>query len=51
MSPVRDRPEPVVVAAMVCAGAITAQFIAGKAARDAFYLAHFDVSSLPIMIM
>ena len=36
---------------MACSGAITAQFIAGKAARDAFYLAQFDVTSLPMMVM
>ena len=51
MSAVREQPGSAVLAAMACSGAITAQFIAGKAARDAFYLAQFDVTSLPIMVM
>ena len=33
MSPAREQPGPAVLAAMACSGAITAQFIAGKAAR------------------
>ena len=36
---------------MLCAAAVTAQFIAGKATRDALYLASLDVTSLPAMIM
>ena len=51
MSPAREQPGPAVLAAMACSAAITAQFIAGKAARDAFYLAQFDVTSLPMMVM
>src|ERR671918_897803 len=37
--------------AMLCAAAVTAQFIAGKATRDALYLANLDVTSLPAMVM
>jgi hypothetical protein len=36
---------------MLGAGVVTAQFIAGKAARDALYLAHLDVTSLPSMVV
>jgi len=36
---------------MWCAGALGAQFIAGKAARDAIYLASLDVTTLPVMVM
>ena len=37
--------------AMVCAGIVTAQFIGGKAARDAMFLAQIDVTSLPTMVI
>ena len=37
--------------AMVCAGMVTAQFIAGKAARDALYLANMEVTSLPWVVI
>ena len=40
-----------VTTAMLCAAAVTAQFIAGKAVRDALYLASLDVTSLPAMVM
>src|ERR671919_2725700 len=40
-----------VTTAMLCAAAVTAQFIAGKATRDALYLASLDVTSLPAMVM
>ena len=40
-----------VMTAMLCAAAVTAQFIAGKATRDALYLANLDITSLPAMIM
>jgi hypothetical protein len=36
---------------MVCSGVVTAQFIAGKATRDALYLANHDVTSLPAMVI
>ena len=40
-----------VVTAMLCAGTVTAQFIAGKATRDALYLVNLDVTSLPAMVV
>jgi AAA family ATP:ADP antiporter len=40
-----------VVTAMVCAGAVSAQFIAGKATRDALFLANLNVTSLPAMVI
>ena len=36
---------------MMGAAVVSAQFIAGKAARDALYLAHLDVTSLPTIIV
>ena len=36
---------------MICAGAVSAQFIAGKATRDALFLVNFDVTALPAMVM
>lgn len=36
---------------MVCSGTVGAQFIGGKATRDALFLAHLDVSSLPAMVI
>jgi hypothetical protein len=36
---------------MFCAGLVTAQFVAGKATRDALYLASLDVTTLPLMVM
>jgi AAA family ATP:ADP antiporter len=36
---------------MLCAGTVTAQFVAGKAARDALFLANLDVTSLPAMVI
>src|SRR5512138_1352193 len=37
--------------AMICSGAVSAQFIAGKATRDALYLANLDVTTLPAMVV
>ena len=37
--------------AMVGAAAILAQFVGGKATRDALFLARFDVTTLPVMVM
>lgn len=37
--------------AAVCSGVVTAQFIAGKATRDALYLANYDVTTLPVMVI
>src|SRR5262245_18739681 len=39
------------VTAMICAGAVTAQFVGGKATRDALYLAQLDITSLPLMVV
>jgi hypothetical protein len=36
---------------MMCAATVTAQFVAGKAARDALYLANLPVTSLPAMVI
>jgi hypothetical protein len=36
---------------MVSSALVTAQFIAGKATRDALYLAHLDVTTLPAMVV
>ena len=40
-----------VVAAIICAGLVTAQFVGGKAARDALFLAQLAVTSLPAMVI
>ena len=37
--------------AMVCAGAVTAQFVGGKATRDALFLASLNYTALPTMVM
>ena len=36
---------------MICAASVTAQFVAGKAARDTLYLANLPVTSLPAMVV
>jgi AAA family ATP:ADP antiporter len=45
-----ERTTPLVTA-MICAAAVTAQFVGGKATRDALYLAQLDVTSLPLMVV
>jgi hypothetical protein len=45
------RPDPAVIIAMICSGAVSAQFIAGKATRDALYLANLDVTTLPAIVV
>jgi ATP:ADP antiporter, AAA family len=37
--------------AMVCAGAVTAQFVGGKATRDALFLASLNYTALPAMVI
>ena len=37
--------------AMLCAAAVTAQFVAGKATRDALFLTSLDVTALPTMLI
>jgi len=39
------------ITAMFCSGAVTAQFVSGKATRDALFLASFDFTSLPLMLV
>jgi hypothetical protein len=48
-----SRPDPgaAVLTAMVCAGAVSAQFIAGKATRDALFLGSLDITSLPTIVI
>jgi AAA family ATP:ADP antiporter len=36
---------------MLCAGILTAQFVAGTATRDALYFAHLSVTSLPQIVI
>src|SRR5262245_10887018 len=45
------RPDSALTTAMICSGAVSAQFIAGKATRDALYLANLDVTTLPAMVV
>src|SRR6185295_12133379 len=51
MTPSSTRSDPAIIIAMVCSGAVSAQFIAGKATRDALYLANLDVTTLPAMVI
>jgi hypothetical protein len=44
-------PNAALASAMICSAVVTAQFIAGKATRDALYLAHLDVTTLPTMVI
>lgn len=37
--------------AMMCAGAVTAQLVSGKATRDALFLASLDFTALPTMLI
>ena len=46
-----QQPRSAVLIAMTCAAASTAQFIVGKATRDALFLQQFDVTSLPAMVV
>jgi AAA family ATP:ADP antiporter len=39
------------VTAMICAGAVTGQFVGGKATRDALFLASIDFTALPTMVI
>ena len=51
MTSSRTRLDPAVLIAMICSGAVSAQFIAGKATRDALYLANLDVTTLPTIVI
>ncbi len=50
MTPERPAPRRLITA-MVCAGAVTAQFVGGKATRDALFLASLNYTALPAMVM
>ena len=39
------------LAAFACAAGVGAQFVAGKATRDALYLANLDITTLPSMVI
>src|SRR5262245_48038111 len=43
-------PNRAVMTAMLCSAAVSAQFVAGKATRDAIYLASLDVDTLPAIV-
>jgi hypothetical protein len=43
--------DPRLIAALACAAGVSAQFVAGKATRDALYLAHLDITTLPSMVI
>lgn len=47
----RPLPGSTVLSAMLCAGAVTAQLVAGKATRDALFLAHLPVTALSTMFI
>jgi hypothetical protein len=50
--PSRDsHPNAAVATAMVCAAAVTAQFVVGKAVRDALFLEQVGIAALPMMIV
>src|SRR5262245_11427812 len=40
-----------VTAAMIGAAAVTAQFVSGKAVRDALFLTSLDITALPAMLL
>src|SRR5690349_20596721 len=51
MKPFESDPRLAITASMIGAGLVTAQFLAGKAVRDALYLAHLSVASLPQIVI
>jgi ATP:ADP antiporter, AAA family len=51
MTSSQTRSDPAVLIAMICSAAVSAQFIAGKATRDALYLANLDVTTLPAIVI
>src|SRR5262249_2929416 len=46
----RSRSQPIFIA-MRCPAAVTAQFISGKATRDALFLSSLDATALPMMLI
>ena len=51
MNAFRWRPGSGMMAASVASATLGAQFVAGKAARDALFLAHFEPPALPLMMI
>jgi len=49
--PSRRSSSGLMVTAMICAGAVTGQFVGGKATRDALFLASIDFTALPTMVI
>ncbi|RPH62147.1 MAG: hypothetical protein EHM89_06070 [Acidobacteria bacterium] len=49
--PSKPRLDPAFSVAMLAAAAVTAQFVGGKALRDALFLAQLDVTSLSTMVI
>jgi len=47
----KHRTPPLMLTAMICAGAVTAQFIGGKATRDALFLGSLNYTALPTMVI
>jgi hypothetical protein len=47
----KAQPTPAVTTAMVCAAAVGAQFVAGKATRDVLFLANVGLAALPAMVV
>src|SRR4026208_776644 len=47
----KAQPTTAVTTAVVGGGAVGAQFVAGKAARDALFLRNLDVTALPAMVV
>jgi hypothetical protein len=51
MNASESRSDAILIVAMLSAAAVTAQFVGGKAIRDALFLANLDVTSLPLMVI
>jgi AAA family ATP:ADP antiporter len=51
IDPSKSRLDPAFSVAMLAAAAVTAQFVGGKALRDALFLAQLDVTSLSTMVI
>src|SRR6185503_18902990 len=47
----RRSPSQTMLTAMICAAAVTAQFVGGKATRDALFLSALDYTALPTMLI
>src|SRR6187399_729731 len=49
--PTAKPPDQATLAARWCAALLMAQFVGGRAARDALYLAHMPVATLPAVVL